>query len=82
VLGVEFWHAINAALIEVLSRSKARADKYKTVLNTTQFREDKPTLVVHRDVFLECGFKQVGLLKEIGEKNGVLMDRAILQRLV
>jgi hypothetical protein len=64
---------------EVLSMSKARADKYKTVWNTTQFREDQPTLVAYREMFLECGFEEVGLLKEIGEK-GVLMDRAIFQR--
>ena len=38
VLELELWHAANAALIEeVLSRSKARGDQYKTILNTLNF---------------------------------------------
>jgi hypothetical protein len=68
---VKHWHAINTALIkEVLSSSKARDDKNETVLNTTQFHEDQPTSVAYQDVFLECGFEHVGILKEVSEKIG------------
>lgn len=46
------------------------------------FREDQAELVALRDVLLECGFVEAGHLKEVIEKNGILLGRLTLQKML
>jgi len=79
MLGFQLWKAVNAALIdEAVARCRATL-RYKVLVSIMMFRKDQPHLVAFRDVFLEAGFKQVGMIEELSEKDGVLLDRAILQ---
>jgi len=79
LLGLKLWKAVTATLIdETLAQCRAKL-KYKVVVADMSFREDQPSLVALRDMYLERGFEQVGHLKALSEKNGLLLDRAILQ---
>jgi len=79
VLGPRLWKAVNTALIEAaLARCRATLS-YKNIVTLFGFRDDQPEMVALRDLFVELGFEQVGLIKEIYEKDGVLLDLVTLQ---
>jgi len=63
---------------EAVARSRATLD-YKILVTIMPFRADQPQMVALRDLFLERGFKQVGMMEGPSEKNSLLLDRAILQ---
>jgi len=80
LLGPELWSAVNGALLdETLALCRKRLGGYRVLVCDVAFREDEEALVALRDLFLERGFELVGVLREVSEKNGVLLGRAVLQ---
>lgn len=81
VLGEKVYRAVNSTLVdEALARCKERGLRYRTVTAAFVFRQDQETLTTFRDILVEKGFKEVGLLKQVVENHGLLFDRIILQR--
>lgn len=81
VLGEKLYRAINSMLIdEALASCRKRGLRYRTVTSQHVFHKDQETLLTFRDILVEKGFKEAGLLKQVVEKHGLLFDQIILQR--
>lgn len=80
-LSLEHRRAVVTALIRaIFAACQERGARYKTVVITTAFREDQPQLQEHVYVLQEEGFRVVGMLENVIEKDGLLLNRMILQR--
>jgi len=83
VLGTEMYHDMTATLLEkTLEVCREREKSWKSLVTTSRFREDRPGLVAHRDLMAKNGFEQMGMLKDIYEKDGVLFNQLFMQRTV
>ena len=70
---------MNEALLdETVAECRAKTE-YRIVVLNVAIRDDQPQLVALRDLVLGRGFEEVGRIREISEKEGVVLDRAILQ---
>lgn len=81
ILGEKLYHDITAELVEkALASCKERNLRYRTIAAEFSFHRDQETLTTFRDILMEKGFKEAGLLKQAVEKHGLLLDHITLQR--
>lgn len=79
-LDTDLYYDIVATLIdEALSKSRDRNDRYKTVVVRCLFSGQPMTAAFSR-ILTEKGFKRVGLLEKVIEKDGLLLDQVYLQK--
>lgn len=81
VLGEKLYGALNSVLIdEALASCKERGLRFRTVIVSSVFHREQESLISFRDIFIEKGFKEAGLVRQVAEKHGLLLDQITLQR--
>jgi hypothetical protein len=81
VIGRELGNSVRIALVgEAVTRAKEKP--YKHIIYNMATGEDQPGLKDKVNSYLGMGFKQVGLLKGIMERNNLQLDRALLQKTI
>ena len=75
--------AVISALVEqVFSRLRKEGSPYATVVASVPYLSDNHELCSLVDGLKTAGFRQVGLMKGVIEKKGLLLDQVFLQRSV
>lgn len=72
---------VRGALIRgILRVCREKGLRYRTITTNMAFREDQPQLQESVYVLQEEGFRVVGMLEEVMEKNGLLLNLMMFQR--